>query len=254
MRLQLGLKKLPDDLRPRSLARAFLEFDVADAETIALAPNDVEWMSEDRMRTRDHDGNTIILTVDDATVRQRCAAMMSQQRRRGREPKTKQRRSRSVSPYVDHNHQQQRSDNAIYFTNSPNKNNRSLACKSNQQLLHPSRLNRKDVSPNSRRGQQQSAVGNDDAYARVKPKPPQGRSAKLSPAGALGRGDDNDSFTYPRLPERMPLLNHDSYNNSAALAAVANSNSNRFVNSSRQKRNASPVKTTLDNLHDGFYV
>jgi len=69
VKMQLGLKRLPEGLRPKQLLSTFLEFEVRKYDTVALTPHELEPMSDIRMRTRDHDGSTIILIVPNKKVK-----------------------------------------------------------------------------------------------------------------------------------------------------------------------------------------
>lgn len=68
-KMQLGLKRLPEGLRPKQLLSTFLEFEVRKYDTVSLTPHELEPMSDIRMRTRDHDGSTIILIVPNKKIK-----------------------------------------------------------------------------------------------------------------------------------------------------------------------------------------
>ena len=69
VKMQFGLKRLPEGLRPKQLVSTFLEFEIRQYDTVALTPHELEPMSDLRMRTRDHDGSTIILIVPNKKVK-----------------------------------------------------------------------------------------------------------------------------------------------------------------------------------------
>jgi len=231
IKLQLGLKRLPEGLHPTILFSTFLEFDIASSDVITSLPCQCEKMSDLRMRTKDYDGNTVILSFN------------SQIRDEIRNREEKMRRSRSVSPYS------QKITKQMIFKNPKKKESNFRVGRTK---LRSKRSDLNLTSP------LRSTAHEDDShetnlYSRLKPRS-RPRSSKMSQnhpevdpqqgRSNFGMSTNNDSFTFPQLPEKMPLLKENNY-----------LNLNRKKKSRKEITDSDPERSKiLFKSDEGFYV